>query len=149
VIDAIRQREGRTAVRVTVTSILVDDQDKALEFYTKSLGFTEKTNVPVGDAKWLTVVPADAPDGTEILLEPDWNPMIQLDGQPAGKAWKRTLYQAGIPYTALTSDDLEKECAELKSRGVKFTMEPTKTDFGAQAVFDDTCGNLIMLTQVD
>jgi predicted enzyme related to lactoylglutathione lyase len=122
-------REKESAVRVTVTSILVDDQDKAFEFY--------------------TVVSPDAPDGVEVLLEPDWNPMIQLEGKPAGKVWKRKLYEAGIPYTALTSDDLEKECAELKSRGVKFTMEPTKTEFGGQAVFDDTCGNLIMLTQVD
>ncbi|GAB3409232.1 VOC family protein [Flindersiella endophytica] len=136
-------------MRVTVTSILVDDQDKALEFYTKALGFTVKNDIPVGDAKWLTVVSPDAPDGTEILLEPDWNPMIQIEGQPAGKVWKRTLYQAGIPCTALTSDDLDKECAEMKDRGVKFTMEPTKTDFGKQAVFDDTCGNLVMLTQVD
>ena len=134
-------------MRVTVTSILVDDQDKALEFYTKALGFAEKTNVPVDGAKWLTVVSPEAPDGVEVLLEPDWNPMIQIDGEPAAKVFKRKLYEAGIPYTALTTDDLDKDCEQMKSRGVRFTMEPTKTNFGAQAVFDDTCGNLIMLMQ--
>jgi catechol 2,3-dioxygenase-like lactoylglutathione lyase family enzyme len=134
-------------VRVTVTSILVDDQDKALEFYTKALGFAEKANIPVDGAKWLTVVSPEAPDGVEVLLEPDWNPMIQIDGEPAGKVFKRKLYEAGIPYTALTTDDLDKDCEQMKSRGVRFTMEPTKTNFGAQAVFDDTCGNLIMLMQ--
>lgn len=135
-------------MRVTVTSILVDDQDKALEFYTKSLGFIEKTNVPAGGARWLTVVSPDAPDGVEVLLEPDGNPMIQINGEPAAKVFKRKLYEAGIPWTMLATDDLDKEYEQAKSRGVRFTMEPTKTDFGAQAVFDDTCGNLIMLTQL-
>jgi catechol 2,3-dioxygenase-like lactoylglutathione lyase family enzyme len=135
-------------VKPIVMSILVDDQDKALEFYTKKLGFVEKTNVPADGAKWLTVVSPEASDGVEILLEPDWNPMIQLEGEPAAQVFKRKLYQAGIPWTMLGSDDLDKECEQMKSHGVRFTMEPTKTDFGSQAVFDDTCGNLIMLAQM-
>jgi catechol 2,3-dioxygenase-like lactoylglutathione lyase family enzyme len=134
---------------VPVTSIPVDDQDKALAFYTDVLGFVKKTDIPVGGAKWLTVVSPDAPDGVELLLEPDGNPGIQIDGRPAAQVYKKTLYDAGMPYTMLGSTDLYKECARLKELGVRFTQEPTKTGFGAQAVFDDTCGNLIVLTQVD
>jgi catechol 2,3-dioxygenase-like lactoylglutathione lyase family enzyme len=134
---------------VPVTSIPVDDQDKALAFYTDALGFVKKTDIPVGDAKWLTVVSPDSPDGVEVLLEPDWNPGIQIDGKPAAKVYKKILYDAGMPYTMLGSTDLQKECERMKENGVKFTQEPTKTDFGAQAVFDDTCGNLIILTQLD
>ncbi|BCK56583.1 VOC family protein [Nocardia wallacei] len=134
---------------VPVTSIPVDDQDKALAFYTDVLGFVKKTDIPVGDAKWLTVVSPDAPDGVEILLEPDWNPGIQLEGKPAAQVYKKTLYEAGMPYTMLGSTDLQKDYERMKEHGVRFTQEPTKTDFGAQAVFDDTCGNLIVLTQQD
>ncbi|WP_280336883.1 VOC family protein [Nocardia wallacei] len=134
---------------VPVTSIPVDDQDKALAFYTDVLGFVKKTDIPVGDAKWLTVVSPDAPDGVEILLEPDWNPGIQLEGKPVAQVYKKTLYEAGMPYTMLGSTDLQKDYERMKEHGVRFTQEPTKTDFGAQAVFDDTCGNLIVLTQQD
>ncbi|WP_307867769.1 VOC family protein [Umezawaea beigongshangensis] len=134
---------------VPVTSILVDDQEKALAFYTDVLGFVKKTDVPVGDAKWLTVVSPGAPDGVELLLEPDGNPGVQIGGEPAARVYKKTLYDAGMPFTVLGSTDLEKDCARLKAHGVRFTLEPTKTDFGAQAVFDDTCGNLIALTQQD
>ncbi|MGW5648917.1 VOC family protein [Saccharopolyspora sp. NPDC003752] len=134
---------------VPVTSILVDDQDKALAFYTDVLGFVKKTDIPAGDAKWLTVVSPDAPDGVELLLEPDGNPGIQIDGKPAAQVYKKTLYDAGIPFTMLGSADLEKDCARMKELGVEFTQEPVKTDFGAQAVFDDTCGNLIILVQQD
>lgn len=134
---------------VPVTSIPVDDQDKALAFYTDVLGFVKKTDIPVGAAKWLTVVSPDAPDGVEVLLEPDWNPGIQLDGKPAAQVYKKTLYDAGMPYTMLGSTDLQQDYERMSKHGVRFTQEPTKTDFGAQAVFDDTCGNLIVLAQQD
>ena len=134
---------------VPVTSILVDDQDKALAFYTDVLGFVKKTDIPVGDAKWLTVVSPDAPDGVELLLEPDGNAGIQINGKPAAQVYKKTLYDAGMPFTMLGSTDLGKDYERMKERGVRFTQEPTKTSFGAQAVFDDTCGNLIVLAQQD
>ena len=134
---------------IPVTSIPVDDQDKALAFYTDALGFVKKTDIPVGEAKWLTVVSPDAPDGVELLLEPDGNPGIQIDGKPAAQVYKKILYDAGIPYTMLGSTDLQKDYERMTEFGVKFTVEPTKTDFGAQAVFDDTCGNLIVLVQQD
>ncbi|MET1075214.1 MAG: VOC family protein [Umezawaea sp.] len=134
-------------VFVPVTGIPVDDQDKALAFYTDVLGFVVKTNIPLGDDKWLTVVSPDAPDGVEVLLEPDGNPGIQIDGKPAAQVYKKVLYDAGVPYTMLGSTDLDKDYERMKGLGVRFTQEPTKTDFGAMAVFDDTCGNLIVLTQ--
>jgi catechol 2,3-dioxygenase-like lactoylglutathione lyase family enzyme len=134
---------------VPVTSIPVDDQDKALAFYTDVLGFVKKTDVPVGDAKWLTVVSPDAPDGVELLLEPDGNPGVRIDGEPAARVYKKALYDAGVPYTMLGSTDLQKDYERMRERGVRFTQEPTRTDFGAMAVFDDTCGNLIVLTQQD
>ena len=132
---------------VPVSSIPVDDQDKALAFYTDVLGFVKKTDVPAGDAKWLTVVSPDAPDGVELLLEPDGNPGIRIDGKPAAQVYKKALYDAGVPYTMLGSTDLEADHARMKGLGVRFTQEPTKTDFGSMAVFDDTCGNLIVLAQ--
>jgi catechol 2,3-dioxygenase-like lactoylglutathione lyase family enzyme len=134
---------------IPVTSIPVDDQDKALAFYTDVLGFVKKADIPVGDAKWLTVVSPDAQDGVELLLEPDGNPGIQIDGKPAAQVYKKIIYDAGMPFTMLGSTDLQKDYERMKQLGVRFTQEPTKTDFGAQAVFDDTCGNLIVLTQLD
>ncbi|HWO65940.1 MAG TPA: VOC family protein [Umezawaea sp.] len=132
---------------VPVSSIPVDDQDKALAFYTDVLGFVKKTDVPAGDAKWLTVVSPDAPDGVELLLEPDGNPGIRIDGKPAAQVYKKALYDAGVPYTMLGSTDLDADYTRMKGLGVRFTQEPTKTDFGSMAVFDDTCGNLIVLAQ--
>ncbi|MCS7479370.1 VOC family protein [Umezawaea endophytica] len=132
---------------IPVTSIPVDDQDKALAFYTDVLGFVKKTDIPVGDAKWLTVVSPDAPEGVELLLEPDGNPGIRIDDKPAAQVYKKVLYDAGVPYTMLGSKDLDADYARMKGLGVRFTQEPTKTDFGSMAVFDDTCGNLIVLTQ--
>lgn len=134
---------------IPVTSILVDDQDKALAFYTDVLGFVKKTDVPAGDAKWLTVVSPDAPDGVELLLEPDGNPGIQIDGKPAAQVYKKTLYDAGMPFTMLGSTDLKKDCERMTGLGVTFAQELTTADFGSYAVIDDTCGNLIMLTQQD
>lgn len=136
-------------MNIVTTSILVDDQDKALAFYTTVLGFTVKNDIPLGDAKWLTVVSPDAPDGVELLLEPDWNPKIRINDQPAAQVFKQTLYDAGIPFTMLGTTDLDKDYERMKQHDVRFTMEPTKTDFGSQAIFDDTCGNLITLVQFD
>ncbi|GAA4899589.1 VOC family protein [Streptomonospora salina] len=134
---------------VPVTSILVDDQDKALAFYTDVLGFVKKHDIPVGDAKWLTVVAPDAPDGVELLLEPDGNPGVRIDGEPAAQVYKKALYDAGMPFTMLGTTDLQQDYERMKGFGVTFTQEPTQTGFGAQAVFDDTCGNLIVLVQQD
>ncbi|WP_018683554.1 VOC family protein [Actinokineospora enzanensis] len=134
---------------VPVSSIMVDDQDKALAFYTDVLGFVKKHDIPIGGAKWLTVVSPDAPDGVELLLEPDGNPGIRIEGKPAAQVYKKTLYDAGIPYTMLGTKDLQADYERMKELGVTFTQEPAKTGFGAQAVFDDTCGNLIVLVQQD
>jgi len=134
---------------IPVTSIPVDDQDKALAFYTDVLGFAKKTDVPAGEARWLTVVPPEAPDGVELLLEPDGNPGVRIGGEPAAQVYKKALYDAGIPYTMLGTTNLQADCERMRQHGVRFTQEPTETDFGAMAVFDDTCGNLIVLAQQD
>ncbi|MEZ4523805.1 MAG: VOC family protein [Thermomicrobiales bacterium] len=129
-------------MRIHITSVLVDDQAKALAFYTGKLGFEKKTDVPLGDDRWLTVVsPGDAA-GVELLLEPNGNPAV-----PA-REWQRSLYDAGIPATSFASDDVEAETARLKDLGVSFTQDPVSHGDVTTAVFDDTCGNLIMLVQV-
>ncbi len=126
-------------MKIKLSSVLVDDQDKALKFYTEVLGFVKKTEFPVGEFKWLTVVSPEEPDGTELLLEPDEN--------PAAKAFKKALFEQGIPLTAFQVDDIQKEYKRLKKLGVEFMQEPTKTGPTTQAVFDDTCGNLIQIYQ--
>jgi catechol 2,3-dioxygenase-like lactoylglutathione lyase family enzyme len=103
-------------MKITVTSVLVDDQAKALDFYTNVLGFVKKTDVPVGDARWLTVVSPEAPDGTELLLEPD--------GHPAAEPFKEALVADGIPFTSFSVGDVKAEFARLKALGVRFTQEP-------------------------
>jgi catechol 2,3-dioxygenase-like lactoylglutathione lyase family enzyme len=125
------------AVRINVTSVLVDDQEKALKFYTEVLGFVKKTDVPVGDARWLTVVSPEEPDGTELLLEPD--------GHPAARPFKEALVDDGIPFTSFAVDDPEAEYERLRALGVRFTQEPVKMESVTTAVFDDTCGNLIQI----
>ena len=127
-------------MRIYVTSVLVDDQDKALRFYTEVLGFEKKTDIPLGEAKWLTVVSPDAPDGTELLLEPD--------GHPAAKPFKEALVADGIPYTSFAVGEIDKEFARLRGLGVLFTQEPTAMGSVTTAVFDDTCGNLIQIVQL-
>ena len=127
-------------MRIHVTSVLVDDQDKALRFYTEVLGFQKKTDIPLGDAKWLTVVSPEAPDGTELLLEPD--------GHPAAKPFKEALVADGIPYTSFAVEDVEAEFERLRRLGVRFTQEPTEMGPVRTAVFDDTCGNLIQIVQL-
>jgi catechol 2,3-dioxygenase-like lactoylglutathione lyase family enzyme len=124
-------------IRIRITSVLVDDQAKALAFYTEKLGFVKKTDVPTGDARWLTVVSPADPDGVELLLEPD--------GHPAAGPFKQALVADGIPFTSLAVDDVFAEVERLKGLGVTFTQDAT--DFGpvVTAVLDDTCGNLIQL----
>jgi catechol 2,3-dioxygenase-like lactoylglutathione lyase family enzyme len=124
-------------MRITVTSVLVDDQDKALRFYTEVLGFEKKTEIPLGEARWLTVVAPDQPDGTELLLEPD--------GHPAAKPFKDALVADGIPFTSFGVDDVASEVERLKGLGVTFTQEPIEMGDVTTAVFDDTCGNLIQI----
>jgi catechol 2,3-dioxygenase-like lactoylglutathione lyase family enzyme len=125
--------------RIHVTSVFVDDQDKALAFYTDKLGFIPKTDVPAGMYRWLTVVGADEPDGVELLLEPD--------AHPAAKAYKQALMEDGIPAASFAVEDLNATYRELTAKGVDFTQEPSP--MGPElltAVLDDTCGNLIMLS---
>ncbi len=127
-------------MKIKLTSVFVDDQDKALKFYTKVLGFVKKKDIPVGQFKWLTVVSPEEPDGTELLLEPSDN--------PATKAFKKAIFEQGIPLAAFAVEDIQKEYERMKKLGVTFTMEPTKTGPTTVAVFDDTCGNYIQLYQV-
>jgi catechol 2,3-dioxygenase-like lactoylglutathione lyase family enzyme len=124
-------------MRINVTSVLVDDQDKALRFYTDVLGFVKKTEIPLGEARWLTVVSPDEPDGVELLLEPD--------GHPAARPWKEALVADGIPFTSFAVDDVRAEYERLNGLGVTFTQPPTEMGPVVTAVFDDTCGNLIQI----
>ena len=128
-------------MRITVTSVLVDNQDKALAFYTDVLGFLKKTDIPLGGgAKWLTVVSPDAPDGVELLLEPD--------AHPAARPFKEALVEDGIPYTSFAVDDVQAEFDRLSGLGVTFVQPPTAMGPVTTAVFDDTCGNLIQIAEV-
>lgn len=124
--------------RINVTSVLVDDQKNALAFYTEKLGFVVKTDVPLGEFRWLTVVGANEPDGVELLLEPD--------AHPAAKVFKQALMEDGIPYTSFAVDDVAAAYEALAARGVKFTQAPTSMGPVVTAVLDDTVGNLIQLT---
>jgi catechol 2,3-dioxygenase-like lactoylglutathione lyase family enzyme len=126
-------------MKIVVTSVLVDDQEKALRFYTDVLGFEKKQDIPTGDARWLTVVSPQDPDGTELLLEPD--------AHPAAKPFKLALVEDGIPYTSFGVDDIKADFKRLSGRGVRFTQPPTEMGPVTTAVFDDTCGNLIQIAQ--
>jgi catechol 2,3-dioxygenase-like lactoylglutathione lyase family enzyme len=126
-------------MRIVVTSVLVDDQEKALRFYTDVLGFEKKHDIPMGDARWLTVVSPEDRDGTELLLEPD--------GHPAARPFKEALVADGIPYTSFGVDDVDAEFRRLQGHGVRFTQEPLAMGPVTTAVFDDTCGNLIQIAQ--
>jgi catechol 2,3-dioxygenase-like lactoylglutathione lyase family enzyme len=127
-------------VRIYVTSVFVDDQRKALDFYTNVLGFQKKRDIPLGGASWLTVVSPDQPDGTELLLEPS--------GHPAVNPFKNAIVEDGIPAASFAVDDAHAEFDRLRSRGVRFTQEPTEMGGVTMAVFDDTCGNLIQIVQL-
>ena len=124
-------------MKIVVTSVLVDDQAKALAFYTDVLGFVRKTDIPAGGARWLTVVSPDAPDGVELLLEPD--------AHPAARPFKEALVADGIPYASFAVDDVQAEFDRLSGLGVRFTQPPTPMGPVTTAVFDDTCGNLIQI----
>lgn len=126
-------------MRINLSNVFVDDQDKALHFYTQVLGFTKKAEVPLGEARWLTVVSPDNPNGTELLLEPD--------NHPAVKPFKEALVRDGIPYASFAVDDVEREFLRLRELGVQFTQKPVAMGPVTTAVFDDTCGNLIQIAQ--
>ena len=119
---------------------MVDDQEKALKFYTEILGFVKKTEIPMGEHKWLTVVSPEAPDEVELLLEP-------MGFAPA-KVYQKALFEAGIPLTAFNVDDIQKEFERLQKLGVVFSMKPTTIGPATIAVFNDTCGNNIQIVQV-
>lgn len=130
-------------MRIKLTSVFVDDQDKALKFYTEVLGFVKKSDFPVGQFRWLTVVSPEEPDGVELALEPNDN--------PAARAYQKAIYDQGIPAMVFFVEDLQKEYERLKEMGVVFRTEPTQTAQtagGIYAVLDDTCGNLIQIFQV-
>ena len=128
-------------MRINLTSVLVDDQDKALRFYTDVLGFQKKNDVPLGEHRWLTVVSAEDPDGVELVLEPDQH--------PAAKPFKEALVRDGIPFTSFAVDDVAKEYERLTGLGVHFTQAPTAMGPVTTAVLDDTCGNLIQIAQLN
>ena len=124
-------------MKITLTSVLVDDQAKALAFYTDVLGFRAKTDVPLGEHRWLTVVSPEALDGVELLLEPDEHPAV--------KPFKTALVEDGIPFTSFAVEDVQREYERLRDLGVRFTQEPTVMGPVTTAVLDDTCGNLIQI----
>ena len=129
-------------MRIGLTSVPIDDYDKALHFYTEILGFMRKRDIPLGNgARWITVVSPQEPGGTELLLEPNAD-------YPAMKALKESLVADGIPYTGFQVDDIQAEYARLRDLGVEFTMEPADMGMTTVAVLYDTCGNLIQIYQV-
>ncbi|MDE2677210.1 MAG: VOC family protein, partial [Gemmatimonadota bacterium] len=126
-------------MRINWTSVCVDDQEKALRFYTETLGFRLKHNIPLGEHAWITVVSAEAPEGTELVLEPA--------GHPAVVPFRKALVEDGIPYTAFAVDDVAAEHERLVAEGVRFVQPPTDLGTVITAVFDDTCGNLIQIME--
>jgi catechol 2,3-dioxygenase-like lactoylglutathione lyase family enzyme len=128
-------------MKIHLTSVLVDDQAKALEFYTGKLGFVPKTDVPLGEYRWLTVVSPEDPDGTELALEPDEH--------PGARPYKQALVADGIPFTSFAVDDVQRDYERLSSEGVRFTQPPTEMGPVTTAVLEDTCGNLIQIAEYD
>lgn len=126
-------------MKIVVTSVLVDDQEKALRFYTETLGFVKKQDIPMGGPRWLTLVSTDSQDGVELLLEPD--------NHPAVGPFKKALVEDGIPFTSFGVDDCQAEYERLVAAGVQFTQPPVAMGPVTTAVFDDTCGNLIQIAQ--
>jgi catechol 2,3-dioxygenase-like lactoylglutathione lyase family enzyme len=124
-------------MKIVLTSVLVDDQDKALSFYTDVLGFVKKTEIPMGPHRWLTVVSPEAPEGPELVLEPD--------SHPAAGPFKRALVEDGIPFTSFAVADVRAEYERLRAAGVRFTQPPAAMGPVTTAVLDDTCGNLIQI----
>lgn len=130
-------------MKIILTSVPVDDQSKALKFYTEVLGFQLKFDIPMGEFRWLTVVNPDEPESTQLLLEPDNNPSLNN----AAKQFKKALYDKGIPWTVFAVADINAEYERMKGLGVVFTMPPKQAGPVTIAVFDDTCGNLIQILQ--
>ncbi len=128
-------------MQIKLTSIFVDDQDKALKFYTEVLGFQKKHEFSAGSYKWLTVVSPEEPDGVQLVLELNTNPVV--------KTFQQQIHQQGIPAANFFVADVQKEFEKLKQQGVAFTKDPTKTTGSTIAVLDDTCGNLIQITHLD
>ena len=124
-------------MRINLTSVLVDDQDKALRFYTDVLGFIKKSDVPLGEHRWLTVASPEDPDGVELCLEPDEH--------PAARPFKEALVADGIPFTSFAVHDVHSETERLQALGVTFTQQPLQMGPVTTAVLDDTCGNLIQI----
>jgi catechol 2,3-dioxygenase-like lactoylglutathione lyase family enzyme len=127
-------------MKIYVTSVFVEDQAKALDFYTRVLGFELKHDIPVGEHRWLTVVEKDNPEGTELLLEPSEHPAV--------KPFKDALVRDGIPATSFKVDDLDAEFDRLRDVGVEFTQSPVEAGAVKMAVLNDTCGNLIQLVEM-
>lgn len=127
-------------MKISLASVSVANQEQALAFYTGKLGFLKKNDIPLGDARWLTVISPEDPDGPELVLEPNAE-------YPAMKALKESLLKDGIPFTAFSVEDLDAEYRRLQELGVKFTQEPAESIGVKYAVFDDTCGNLIQIYQ--
>ncbi len=126
-------------MKIIVTSIFVEDQDKALKYYTETLGFLLKENIPMGEYSWLTVISPDQENGIELVLEPNVH--------PAAKVYQKSLFEDGIPATMFAVDNIQEEYNRLKEKGVQFTMEPVEEDGFKMTVFDDSCGNLIQIVQ--
>ena len=130
-------------MRISLTSISIDDYDKALKFYTEVMGFLKKRDIPLGEgARWITVVSPEDPDGVELLLEPN-------SDYPAMKALKQDLVRDGIPYTAFQVEDVQQEYERMRKLGIEFTMEPTNVGMTTAAVLHDPCGNLIQIYQLN
>lgn len=127
------------AMRINVTSVCVDDQRKALKFYTELLGFQKKRDVPLGDFAWLTVVSPDAPEGVELVLEPS--------AHPAVKPFQAAMVEDGIPWTSFAVDSCQAEYEKLCAKGVRFLQPPVDHGAVVTAVLDDTCGNLIQICE--
>jgi len=126
-------------MKIILTSVMVDDQEKALKFYTEVLGFVKKNDIPLGEDRWLTVVSPEGPDDVELLLEPM--------GFPPARTYQKALFEAGIPLTSFAVDDIQKEYERMEKLGVAFKSAPTKMGPVTIAVFEDTCGNLIQMAQ--
>lgn len=126
-------------MRINLASVLVDDQEKALRFYTEVLGFRKKTEIPLGEYRWLSVTSPEDPNGTALLLEPD--------NHPAARPFKEALVSDGIPFTSFAVNDIRREYKRLRELGVRFTQEPAEMGPVTTAVFDDTCGNLIQIAE--
>ena len=135
----IQSTNQEDTMRINLSNVLVDDQEKALKFYTEKLGFVKKEDIPMGEFRWLTVTSPDGPEGIELVLEPM--------GFPPARDFQKALFEAGIPLTAFLTDDIQKEFNQLKERGVMFRSEPQAMGAIISVLFEDSCGNLINLVQ--